>query len=62
MVATLSDYYKALKEYQGVEADAFEQSGQDSDEEPDGNKPRKVLSLGCITTFLTCVSHIPWVS
>jgi hypothetical protein len=39
MATILSDYYKALKEYQGVEADAFEQSEKDSDDEPDGTKP-----------------------
>jgi hypothetical protein len=36
MVNTLSDYYKTLKQYQDADADAFEASGKDSDDEPEG--------------------------
>ena len=36
MVNTLSDYYKTLKQYQDADADAFEASGKDTDDEPEG--------------------------
>lgn len=37
IVDILNDYYKTLKRYQDVGDDAFEASGKDSDDEPEGN-------------------------
>jgi transcription elongation factor Elf1 len=47
MVNTLSDYYKTLKQYQDADADAFEASGKDSDDEPEG-RPDHTITF-CIS-------------
>lgn len=48
----LNDYYKTLKRYQDIADDAFEASGLDSEDEPDGASHLSMfmpVSAGCLT-------------